>query len=182
MNVQNDADRLVEDYQRRLAKAAEPLPESRRTELLAEVTAHIAEARAEGAASESEIREMLTRLGTPDEIVAAATDGLVLVDLGPRFRRREVAALMLLTVGGFVFLVGWAIGVALLWGSDRWTRNEKVLGTLLWPFGYAFIGLLVNYFTLDSLTWLARIGLIIIFVTQTATTSMLVRNAGPRRG
>jgi hypothetical protein len=182
MNVQNDADRLVDDYLHRLGKEAEPLPEGRRTELVAEVTAHIAEARAEGAVSESEVREMLTRLGTPEEIVLAATDGLVLVDQPPRFRTHEVAALLLLTIGGFFFLFGWVIGVVLLWSSDRWTRNEKWLGTLIWPFGYAFVGFLLKfYIPIDMPAWLAWIGWTIIFVTQTATTSVLVRNARPRR-
>ncbi|MFI5708559.1 HAAS signaling domain-containing protein [Kribbella sp. NPDC051620] len=183
MNVQNDADRLVDDYLRRLTKEAEPLPEARRTDLIAEVTAHIAEARAEGAVTEAEIRDMLARLGTPEEIVLAATDGLVLVDRQPRFRSRDVAALLLLTVGGFVFLFGWVIGVVLLWTSDRWTRNEKWLGTLIWPFGYAFTGFLLKaYIPIDMPSWLAWIGWTFIFVTQTATTSMLVRNARPRRG
>lgn len=182
MNVQNDADRLVEDYQRRLAEAAEPLPEARRTELVAEVTAHIAEARAEGAASESEVREMLTRLGTPEEIVLAATDGLVLVDR-PRLRKRDATALLVLAFGGLGFLVGWVIGVVLLWTSDRWTRNEKWLGTLIWPFGYAFPGFLLDHFVPTDLpSWAAWTGWTVIIVTQTATTSMLFRNANPRRG
>lgn len=182
MNVQNDADRLVEDYLRRLADAAEPLPEGRRTELVVEVTAHIAEARAEGAVSEGEVREMLTRLGSPDEIVAAATDGLVLVDAPPRFRTRDVAALLFLTCGGFLFLGGWFIGVALLWSSDRWTKREKWLGTLIWPFGYAFVGFLLKFTVpIDLPVWLARAGWIVIIVTQTATTSLLFQNARPKR-
>ncbi|GAA3589966.1 HAAS signaling domain-containing protein [Kribbella ginsengisoli] len=182
MNVQNDADRLVDDYLRRLTEEAEPLPEARRTDLIAEVTAHIAEARAEGAVTEPEIRDMLARLGTPEEIVLAATDGLVLVD-EPRLRRRDATALLLLALGGLVFLFGWVIGVVLLWTSDRWTRNEKCLGTLIWPFGYAFIGFLLEHFIPNDMpSWLAWTGWTIIFVTQTATISMLFRNAQPRRG
>jgi hypothetical protein len=179
MNVQND--RLVDDYLRRLAEEAEPLPEARRTDLVAEVTARIAEARADGAVSETEIRGLLARLGTPEELVLAATDGLVLVDR-PRLRKRDGAALLLLTLGGFVFLFGWVIGVVLLWTSDRWTRNEKWLGTLIWPFGYAFMDFLLDhYIPLDMPSWLAWTGWVVIIVTQTATTSMLFRNAQPRR-
>ncbi|WP_328322238.1 hypothetical protein OHA70_26500 [Kribbella sp. NBC_00382] len=182
MNVQNDADRLVDDYLLRLRKEAEPLPEGRRTELVAEVTAHIAEARAEGAVSESEVRDMLARLGSPEEIVLAATDGLVLVD-EPRLRKRDAAAVLLLPLGGFVVLFGWVIGVVLLWTSDRWTRNEKLMGTLIWPFGYAILGVLVDHFVpTDMPSWLAWTGWIIIIVAQTATISMLFRNAQPRRG
>lgn len=54
----------------------------------------------------------------------------------PRFRSREVAALLLLPFGGFLYLVGWLVGVAFLWTSDRWTSTEKLLGTLVLPFGY----------------------------------------------
>jgi hypothetical protein len=53
----------------------------------------------------------------------------------PRFRSRDVTALLLLPFGGFIYLVGWAAGVALLWTSDRWTTTEKWLGTLVLPFG-----------------------------------------------
>jgi hypothetical protein len=183
MNVQNDADRLVDDYLRRLGKEADPLPEGRRTELVAEVTAHIAEARAEGAVSESEVREMLARLGTPEEIVLAATDGLVLVDRQPRFRSREVAALLLLTVGGFVFLFGWVIGVVLLWTSDRWTRNEKWLGTLIWPFGFGLLAFLLNvYVPIDIPLLVVWPIWTLMLVAQIATTVMLIKNARPRRG
>jgi hypothetical protein len=182
MNVQNDADRLVDDYLRRLATAAEPLPETRRTDLVSEVTAHIAEARAAGAVSEGEVRDMLTRLGSPDEIVAAATDGLVLVDAPPRLRSRDVAALLFLACGGFLFLGGWLIGVALLWASDRWTTREKWLGTLIWPFGYAFVGFLLTYTApIDIPVWPARVGWLLIFVTQTAMVSLLFQNARPKR-
>lgn len=140
MNTQNDADRLVDAYLNYLTKAAEPLPEERRTDLIADVTAHIAEERAAGASSEAEIRQLLARLGDPDDIVAAATDGLVLVDRSqPRFRAREVAALLLLPFGGFIFGIGWLLGVFLLWTSDRWTDREKWLGTLIWPFGYVAV-------------------------------------------
>ncbi|MEV6412347.1 hypothetical protein [Kribbella sp. NPDC051718] len=183
MNVQNDADRLVDDYLRRLAKEAEPLPEGRRTELVAEVTAHLTEARAEGAVSESEIREMLARLGTPEEIVAAATDGLVLVDRQPRYRSRDVAALLLLAFGAFVFLFGWVIGVILLWTSDRWTRNEKWLGTFIWPFGFGLLAFLLNaYAPIEVPLLIVWPVWILMLVAQIATTVMLVKNARPRRG
>jgi hypothetical protein len=135
-NVQNDADKLVSAYLRYLTEAAEPLPANRRTELLEEVTAHINEERAAGVSTDAEVRAMLARLGDPDEIVAAATDGLVLVDrYRPRVRAREVVAMLLLLFGGFT-IFGWFIGVYLLWTSDRWNLKEKLLGILIWPFGF----------------------------------------------
>ncbi|MEV6270514.1 hypothetical protein AB0L64_25325 [Kribbella sp. NPDC051936] len=145
MSVRPDGDHLVDAYLKYLTEAAEPLPEGRRTDLLADVTSHIAEARAAGATSEDDVRRMLQRLGDPDELVAASTDGLVLVDrYRPRFRGREVLALCLLPLGGFLALIGWVVGVVLLWTSDRWTRGEKWLGTLVWPFGFVFVYFLVT--------------------------------------
>ncbi len=47
----------------------------------------------------------------------------------------EVGALVLLTLGSLVSWVGWVGGVLLLWTSDRWTRRDKLLGTLVLPGG-----------------------------------------------
>jgi hypothetical protein len=44
-------------------------------------------------------------------------------------------ALVLLTLGSLVSWVGWVGGVLLLWASDRWTRRDKLLGTLVLPGG-----------------------------------------------
>src|SRR4051794_3805379 len=50
---------------------------------------------------------------------------------------REVLAVLMLTFGSLLVGIGWLVGVGLLWSSDRWRVSEKVLGTLVWPFGYA---------------------------------------------
>lgn len=51
---------------------------------------------------------------------------------------REVAALILLPVGGIVIpVVGWFVGVALLWSSEHWSVRSKLLGTLVVPGGLA---------------------------------------------
>jgi hypothetical protein len=179
-DVQNDADRLVGAYLEYLRKAAEPLPANRRTELVEEVTAHINEERAAGVSSEAEVRAMLARLGDPDEIVASATDGLVLVDRHqPRNRAREVIALLLLLFGGF-FLFGWFIGVYLLWTSDRWNLKEKLLGVLVWPLGLAgSIALLRINVTMP--TWLEIVVGCVIFFAPLAAVAVLLKNAQPGR-
>ena len=42
----------------------------------------------------------------------------------------------LLLVGGVVLpVVGWIVGAVLLWGSEAWTRREKLVGTLVVPGG-----------------------------------------------
>jgi hypothetical protein len=55
----------------------------------------------------------------------------------PRTRRgwQETTAIVLLLVGGFMFGVGWLVGVILLWLSDIWTWRDKLLGTLVVPGG-----------------------------------------------
>ncbi|MEU4197630.1 hypothetical protein AB0E69_37430 [Kribbella sp. NPDC026611] len=128
-----DSDRLVDAYLDDVAKEAATLPAGRRDELLADLRAHIAEARMSG----SDTGEVLQRLGRPSEIVAAATEGLVLVEIPPRMRPRDFAAVALLLIGPFVFGVGWVIGVWLLWTSNRWTRVWKLVGTMAWPLAYA---------------------------------------------
>jgi len=183
MNVRQEGDRIVDAYLKYLTKAAEPLPESRRTDLLADVTSHIAEARAAGATSEDDVRRMLQRLGDPDDLVAASTDGLVLVERYlPTFRGREVLALTLLPLGGFVLLVGWVVGALLLWTSDRWTRGEKWLGTLVWPFGFVFVYFIVTLqtgFTLPG--WLGVPIAILVGLAPLFVLGLLIKNAQPGR-
>lgn len=183
MNVQQGGDRLVDAYLKYLTKAAEPLPESRRTDLLADVESHIAEARSAGATSEDDVRRMLQRLGDPDDLVAASTDGLVLVDrYRPKFRGREVLALTLIALGGFVLLAGWVVGAVLLWTSDRWTRREKWLGTLVWPFGFVFVYFIVTLqtgFTLPA--WLGVPVAILVGLAPFAVLGLLIKNANPGR-
>jgi hypothetical protein len=125
-------DRLVEDYLKRLRAALRDLPRDRRREIADEVAAHIAEARAQlPEESEAAVRTLLDRVGDPSEIAAAELERV-----GPRRSMlHEVAAIVLLLVGGFVFVVGWLAGVVLLWASDAWTTRDKLVGTLVVPGG-----------------------------------------------
>lgn len=143
------ADPRVVAYLQRLEEAASGLRAERRAELVAEIRDHISSRLADlgpPAAGEDPVERTLARLGEPEEIVAAAADEVDAVEpsqigLGPERRRGsrglEAAALVLLLIGGFVFVVGWIAGVVLLWMSARWTVWEKVLGTLVWPGGLA---------------------------------------------
>lgn len=73
MSVHTDP--LAEDYLRRLEVATSVLPAYRRTELLAEIREHLAEAlRQVPAGDEAAVRSVLERLGSPEEIAAAAAD------------------------------------------------------------------------------------------------------------
>jgi hypothetical protein len=127
-------DQLVAAYLRRLRRAARGLPRARRKELLDEIADHVAQARAAGAVP---LRDVLGGLGDPEEIAAAA--GPV---RGARLGGVEAAAIALLLFGGFIFLAGWFAGLILLWISPRWRWPDKLLGTLVWPGGYAAVLLL----------------------------------------
>lgn len=134
-------DQVVNDYLSRLDVAAANLPPARRAELLQEIREHIDSARAAGAAAdEATVRTMLDRLGEPEEIVAAAREETAAI-AGPELVATqsgtglELAAALLLTIGSFVPIIGWAVGAVLLWGSRRWSTREKLLGTLVVPGG-----------------------------------------------
>ena len=124
------ADEHVADYLKRLEGELSDLPRARRREIVEEVSAHIAEARASGAVeSEAEVLTLLDRVGEPDEIAAEARARLELQPAKPG--SREVWALILLAVGWlFLPVVGWIAGVYLLWSSAVWSRTEKLIGTL----------------------------------------------------
>jgi hypothetical protein len=123
----------IEHYLKRLSKAARGLPRSRRRELVAEIEQHIRYALIETPVdSEAEMLTLLDRIGDPEEIAAAASGRPV-----TRSTAMETWAIILLLLGGFLFAVGWLVGVALLWSSSLWTRREKLVGTLVIPGGLA---------------------------------------------
>jgi uncharacterized membrane protein len=184
MNMELDSNRLVDAYLDELATEAAVLPAGRRDELLDDMKTHIAEARAAGATSEDEIREVLQRLGRPSEIVAAATDGLVQVEVGPRLRPQDFVAVGLLLVAPYllslsliVAVVGWGIGLGLLWTSNRWTTIWKLIGTLSWPLGYTVAVALDMFFQAP-----VRVSLVADSVVSIGLIVALVLNArAPRQ-
>ena len=148
------ADRLVEEYLSRLTDAARQLAPDRRSELIAEIREHIAASRAGATGKdEADVRTMLDRLGEPADIVAAALDDGQPEPPPQAAQRRpwlvlEVAAVLMLTVGALIPLVGWAVGVILLWSSGWWRRSEKLLGTFVVPGGAGLALLLMGMPTL----------------------------------
>jgi hypothetical protein len=182
-------DQLAADYLKRLRRAARTMPRARRRELLDEIAAHIAEARATG---EVPLQRVLDDLGDPKDIAAT---GSTRKPLGVR----EIAAVILLPIGGFIFLAGWVVGLVLLWASPRWRWPDKLLGTLVWPFGYAgaLYGLVAGAFTNaannagsycgDGCTstspgggmpqWLGVLILVAVFVAPIAMATWLVLRA-----
>lgn len=129
------ADRHVDQYVKRLDAELADLPRARRRELVQEISEHIAEARADlETQSEAEIRTLLDRLGDPADIAHEARERFGVRPRKPR--ALEIAALVMLLVGGIVLpIVGWLVGVVLLWISDAWSTRDKLLGTFVLPGG-----------------------------------------------
>jgi HAAS len=126
--------RLVEEYLARLARAAADLPAAARHDLTEDVRQHVGES---GAQTEAEIRTVLDGLGSPEEITAEARRRLGLT-LRPAPKARDWAVIPLLLIGGIVVpVVGWFVGVFLLWTSQVWSLRDKWLATLLPPGGLA---------------------------------------------
>lgn len=164
---------IVRDYLGRLRAAGWGLAPARRDELVAEVGEHIDEAlRAESAAGrqgEVVVRNILERLGPPEEIVRAESEDLPYDVAGapqmgypPRFPAAgnqaspatayvqksvwgpvEVAALLLLSIGSFLLPgVGPLLGIVFVWMSAQWTRQQKVIGSALGLLPVLFLVLL----------------------------------------
>jgi Protein of unknown function (DUF1700) len=134
--MSSQADKLVEDYLKSLNLELRDLPRARRRELVDEIAEHIAEGRA-GLEVEDElsIRTLLDRIGTPEDIAAEARERF---GVQRRSGALDVVALILLLVGGVVLpVIGWFVGVVLLWSSSVWTAREKLIGTLVVPGGLA---------------------------------------------
>jgi uncharacterized membrane protein len=129
------ATQAVKEYLHDLEAELRDLPRSRRQELLGEIHEHIDSALAEAPDhDEAEVRNVLHRLGDPSDIAEEARQrfGVPKVKSGAL----EIAALILLPIGGIILpVIGWFIGVILLWSSRVWTTGEKLAGTLLFPGG-----------------------------------------------
>lgn len=150
------ADRMATDYLDRLTALTTDLPRDLRDDVLADVRAHLDEARA-AAPTEAAFRQELDRLGSPEAIAAEARAGVPSapgIGAGApgtsppphparRVRGADVTAIVLTAGGGLLLLpiigifavFAWLIGITMLWASPTWSTGEKTLGTLVWPGG-----------------------------------------------
>jgi hypothetical protein len=146
------ADKLVQDYLKRLDRELEGFPRERRRELVEEIAEHISEARADlETENEASVRNLLDRLGDPADIAAEAQERSGQASGRRRTSGWDIVALIMLFIGGVIIpVIGWFIGVVLLWGSAAWTTREKLIGTLVVPGGLTLPGLLA------TLTWSAE--------------------------
>jgi|HubBroStandDraft_5_1064220.scaffolds.fasta_scaffold03288_5 hypothetical protein len=124
-------DLLLDDYLRRLGDAARRLPPWQRELFLTEIADRIdAELSAGEDADLDQMRGLLARLGDPEDLVLAGPPV-------PDWPAGQELATVLIVLAGSVLLpvIGWLIGVTMLWASPRWRLIDKLLGTLVWPGG-----------------------------------------------
>ncbi|HKE50490.1 MAG TPA: hypothetical protein VKE25_03170 [Actinomycetes bacterium] len=196
---------LVADYLSRLDAAAYQLPADQRAELVDGIREHLDSAlTGVDPADDVQVRAVLDRLGAPEEIVAAALEGAPpawstassapAAQTGSGVGVREIFAVILLLIGGIILpVIGWFIGLVLLWSSDRWTNRDKIIGTFVWPGGYLLpvsLGLFpAQVCTSDSVTgaescsgwgmpaWLGVPALVVLFLAPLAVAGYLITRA-----
>lgn len=106
-----DLDWMVDDYLRQLEGALRSLPAARRSQIVAEISDHVSQARAGLATQDEEsIRDLLRQVGTPGDIAAAAiAEGAPPARRrGPRRRRVLLApagVALLVLIGVVAYLV-----------------------------------------------------------------------------
>lgn len=150
-----DTDVLVRDYLGGLEAAAAVLPVHRRAELMGEVRDHIDAALAEaGRSDEVTVRNILERLGSPEEIVAGEPQSTPSpnggVASGSKWGGVEITALVLLGLawpalflpyGLFLWLGMGVVGLVLAWSSGIWSRRRKLIttGIVVAVYGLLFV-------------------------------------------
>ncbi len=131
------ADQLIDGYLARLRVAAMDLPSSVRDELIEDMRAHIAEARArESEETDATILNILDRLGDPELLVAEARHRAIPAQSSqpawPALYRSGVLEIATVVLLPFF----WVVGVILLWLSPAWKTRDKVIGTIFSLGGY----------------------------------------------
>ena len=129
------ADQLIAQYLATLDRALGALPRARRRQIVGEISRHIAESRSDlDHEAPAAMKALLERVGDPRTIAAEA--GAYESETPPS-RWTDRLAPWLLLLGGFIFGIGWIVGVVLLWASSTWRRRDKLLGTFVLPGGLA---------------------------------------------
>lgn len=159
---------LVVDYLARLEAAAASLPPDRRAELITDLGGHMEEAAAHTDGSEAAIRDILDRLGPPEDVAreAEATPGVgPQPAAGPPQPGRSSPVVEMWALGLFaasilfcvtVVLLPFApvalvVALVLLAISRRWTRSDKLLGAL--AYGLGGLPLIIVVTSLPLLQW-----------------------------
>ena len=143
----------VAAYLARFDALSQHLPQGRRAELRADLLEHLAEA-IPASADDATVRNALDRLGPPEDILSAEQGPAAPTPMTPAAPRpslvHEGLAVAFLTAGSFIPVLGWLVGVVLLWTSKKWTPGEKLTGTLLVPGGPGTLVVVVGLGTLTA--------------------------------
>jgi hypothetical protein len=139
MTTRSNADKLVDRYLSELDQALRRVAAPRRRQIVEDISDHIAQGRPLlDDEDEAGVRSLLERVGEQKTIATeAGTDGL-----DDPARRGDAWVPWLLLLGGYALLVGWFVGVGLLWSSATWRVRDKILGTLVLPGGLLSLVLL----------------------------------------
>ncbi len=159
MNVHSDP--LVDDYLRRLDAAASALPTHRREELISEIRDHLQEAlRQEPGSDEAAVRNLLERLGPPEEIVSAAQDPAppgYLVAPYPQTNGSAIASVLL-----GVLWIGWVGSVLALVFGYRARREIKNSAGSQKGSGLATVGIILGWIGIAILLAAVAAGLALV--------------------
>jgi Domain of unknown function (DUF4190) len=157
-SVTAHTDALVEDYLRRLDAAASTLPPDRRAELVSEIREHLQEGlRQSETNDEVSVRNLLERIGPPEEIVAEAADPLPPIDMAvppPETNSAAVASVVL----GALWLLGIGSVLALIFGY-RARREIKSSQPPQTGAGLATAGIVLGWVGIAALLVVAVAGL-----------------------
>jgi hypothetical protein len=173
------ADTILGGYRLRLEEELNGLPRARREEIIAEVDAHIRDARtAHAAETDADLLNLLDRLGDPSVIGTEARERFDIAEPASA-GGREVIALLLLVVGPFIVpVVTWVLGAMLVWSSVAWSAREK-RNSLAWSLivivGLAIIGTVIAVVSSPGTSVVVSIlpGAVLLVVILGTLTSVL---------
>jgi Domain of unknown function (DUF4190) len=165
MNAHTDP--LVDDYLRRLDAAASVLPTHRRDELISEIRDHLQEAmRQTPTSDEASVRNLLERLGPPEEIVNAATDSTPPDQFVGPVRETNGSAIVSVLLG-VLWLAGIGSVLALVFGY-RARREIKNSGGSQKGSTLATVGIVLGW-----------VGVAMLLIAVLGGVGLVAGSAGP---
>jgi hypothetical protein len=131
MKKVDNPETLIDEYLAAVDRSLHFASRGRREQIIDDLRNHIRDSR-EGGSSENgdTVRAVLERIGNPEAIADAERVGTA-----ARTSSADRWVPWLLLLGGLAALVGWIVGVILLWRSTVWRTRDKVIGTFLLPGG-----------------------------------------------
>lgn len=130
--------------------------------IMREVADHLREAATEPG---FELDAALAELGDP-ALIAAGVDAPPATSSPSSARFVDSTAGVIVTVLAlsigtwWTFLLGWVVGICLLWASRRWSRTDKIIGTAAWPAGIV-LGLTATSFGGIGVVDVTTVGLVV---------------------